>query len=149
MFRATICLVLVFQMLLPTAALARFAGLSTAIGKPATYEEKGAIEAGSACDKICCCTNKPGCRCCDGGDNGSDGQESGHGQSGPSSKNAALHCKCPDLDTLNLSVDFFGHLRPGCIERFDPPQTGALHISSETYHSAFQSIDPHPPRQSL
>jgi hypothetical protein len=148
MLRTTICLVLALQMLLPTAAIARLVGLGAAAGKPATPEENAVVTATPSCDKICCCTNKPGCRCCR--DNDSADQESDNAPLIPSSDThaAAVHCKCADSDPLNLDVQFFGHTRPACVDRFDPPQADTVLFSSETYLSAYLSIDPHPPRQS-
>ena len=143
MFRTTVCLILAFQMLMPTAAFARFIGLSSAASKPG---EENVTPCQS--EKVCCCTNKPGCHCC-GEKSSSDQESDGTPSSKDGARTAMVHCKCPDLDFLNLDLSFFGDLRPSCFARFDPPQIDTLHTSSDTYLSAYLAIDPHPPRQSL
>src|SRR5579862_1098537 len=144
MFRTTVCLILAFQMLMPTAVVARLVGLGNAVNK--APEENQPVAATCQSDKFCCCTNKPGCHCCGNDSNDQKSEETPSSKDGP--RVAMVHCKCPDLDSLNIDVDFFGHLRPGCSVRNDPPQADVLHMASDTYLSAFQSIDPHPPRQS-
>jgi hypothetical protein len=145
MFRATICLVLVFQMLVPTAAIARLVGARSSVSN--AHDENEPVASACQSDKVCCCTNKPGCHCC--GEKSSNDQESdGTPSSKDGTRSAMVHCKCPDLDLLNLDAQFFGHLRPSCIERFDPPQVDTLRLTSDTYLSAYLAIDPHPPRHS-
>jgi hypothetical protein len=143
MFRVSIILVLSFQMLVPTGAIAR---LLLARTEAAASEKSAGV--------ICPCTNNVGCNCCGSADAAPDAKESSTSTfpttEAPSKNNQSsapeLRCKCHGPDSLNGEVDFFSHLRHCLLNKFDPPQVDQLLILAESWPNPFLAIELHPPR---
>jgi hypothetical protein len=143
MFRALIILVLSFQMLVPTGAIARLVLARSDAG--ATEKSAGVI---------CPCTNNVGCKCCGSADVVAESEGSNNdpppSKEAPSKNNQSsgpeLRCKCHGPDPLNGEVDFFGHLRLCLLNKFDPPQVDELLILAESWPTPFLAIELHPPR---